>query len=524
MATQEQAKEKPDFAKDGIDTTGLKDGSMTPGCVGDEDVLLVKQDGELFAIGAYCTHYGGPLADGLLVGKTVRCPWHHACFHLKNGEALRAPALNPVACWRVDVRDGRAYVTGRTEPDPLQPQGNTVAPSPAAGPRSVVIIGAGGAGAAAAEMLRRQAYTGIITMIDEDPGAPCDRPSLSKSYLSGEMSAEDCVPLRPGDFYEKHAISLVRAKVASVDTSMKIVHTQQAGDFPFDALLLATGAEPRRLDIPGHDLPHVHTLRSFADSRAISEKAETAKSVVVLGSSFIGLEVAASLRARNVRVHVVSPDVMPLAARLGDDIGRMVKSLHEEHGVLFHLEQTATRIEGDAVTLKNGTRIPADLVVVGIGVEPRLDLARSMGLKLEKGVVVDEYLETSIPSVYAAGDIARWPDALTGENIRVEHWVLAQRHGQAAACNILGAREPFKSAPFFWSKHYDYSIRYIGHAEKWDSTDITGDVGSRQFSVAFRKGGKTLAVASVKQDVKNLEAGVALEERNETELHRLVPA
>lgn len=513
----------PDLARDGIDLIQLANGSKILGHADGEEVLLVKENDKLFAVGAYCTHYGGPLAEGLVVGETVRCPWHHACFDLETGEALQAPALDPVACWRVEQRDGRAYVTGRTEPDPLAPRHPNPLQASAALPAAVVIIGAGGAGAAAAEMLRRQGYRGSITMIDEDPAAPCDRPSLSKSYLSGEMSAEASVPLRPENFYSDHDIALVRGTVLSIDTEEKQINLEGGGSHSYDALLLATGAEPRRLDIPGADASHVFTLRSFADSEAISQRAESAKKAVIIGAGFIGLEVAASLRSRGVEVHVISPDAAPLASKMGEDIARFVKDVHEENGVIFHLDQKPASIEEKAVVLENGEWIEADLVVVGIGVEPRTDLAEAAGLKVEHGVAVNEFLEASAPGVYAAGDIAKWPDAISGESIRVEHWVVAQRQGQTAARNILGAKERFRTPPFFWSKHYNYSIRYVGHATEWDILDVTGDVEERKFSVAFRKNGKTLAVASLNEDVKSLEAAVALERQDEAKLHRLVP-
>jgi apoptosis-inducing factor 3 len=280
---------------------------------------------------------------------------------------------------------------------------------------------------------------------------------------------------------------------------------------PFDKLLLATGAEPVRLDIPGADQSHVHTLRSLSDSRDIIAKAKAARRVTVIGASFIGLEVAAALRARDLEVHVVAPDRRPMERVLGREFGDFIRGLHEEHGVVFHLEETATAIDGQNVKLKGGTTLSAELVVVGIGVRPRAQLAERAGLAIDRGVVVNEYLETSAPGIFAAGDIARWPDPHTGENLRIEHWVVAERQGQTVAQNILGQRARFSDVPFFWSQHYHVPINYIGHAEKWDKLEIDGDINGRDCLVRYRRGDKVLAVASIYRDLENLKEEAAME-------------
>jgi apoptosis-inducing factor 3 len=265
--------------------------------------------------------------------------------------------------------------------------------------------------------------------------------------------------------------------------------------------------------MPGGDLPHVHYLRSLVDSRSIIQAAKNAKRAVVIGSSFIGLEVAASLRARNIDVHVVAPDKIPLERILGEYLGKYVRSLHEEKGVTFHLEHTVKRVETDHVVLDDGARIEADLVVIGVGVRPRLDLAESAGLARERGVAVNEFLETSAPGVYAAGDIARWPDPHSGEQIRVEHWVVAQRQGQTAARNILGARQRFDYVPFFWSAHYDVSFNYVGHAEKWDRTEVDGDATKHDVAVRLMRGEQLLALVTLFRDQQSLETELEMEKR-----------
>jgi NADPH-dependent 2,4-dienoyl-CoA reductase/sulfur reductase-like enzyme len=263
--------------------------------------------------------------------------------------------------------------------------------------------------------------------------------------------------------------------------------------------------------MPGKDRPHVHYLRSLVDSRAIIAAAKDAKQAIVIGSSFIGLEVAASLRARGVGVHIVAPEKVPLERVLGDHLGRYVRSLHEEKGVTFHLEHTVQRVEPDAVLLDDGARLAADLVVIGVGVRPRLALAESAGLAMDRGVVVNEFLETSVPGIYAAGDIARWPDPHSGERIRVEHWVVAERQGQTAARNILGARERFAQVPFFWSAHYDVSFNYVGHAEKWDRVEVDGDASKHDVAVRLMRGGKLLALVTLFRDQESLRTELAME-------------
>jgi NADPH-dependent 2,4-dienoyl-CoA reductase/sulfur reductase-like enzyme/nitrite reductase/ring-hydroxylating ferredoxin subunit len=504
MAAEQSKAKGPDLAA-GVPLSDVADGGMVGGHVGDDAVLLARRGNELFAIGATCSHYGGPLAEGLVVDDTVRCPWHHACFSLRTGEAIAAPAFNAMPRFRVESRDSKAFVHEKIEERPARPQ------SVAAQGGRIVIVGGGAAGFAAAEMLRREGFTGSLIMLSADESAPYDRPNCSKDYLAGN-APEDWMPLRPPDYYDEQNISLrLRSQVTGIDPRTRQVTLAGGESVPFDKLLLATGAEPIRLDIPGANQSHVHVLRTLADSRAIIAKAKLAKRALVIGASFIGLEVAAALRAREIETHVVAPEHRPLERILGREYGDFVRRIHEEHGVIFHLGETATAIDGSNVKLRGGSTLQADLVVVGIGVRPRTELAQRAGLKIDRGVAVNEYLETSAPGIFAAGDIARWPDPHTGENLRIEHWVVAERQGQAAARNMLGQKQRFCEVPFFWSQHYDVPINYIGHAEKWDRLDIEGDIGGRDCLVRYRRNGKVLAVASIFRDVENLKEEAAME-------------
>jgi len=514
--SSEQQLTGPDLTL-GISVTALADGVMLLGHANGEAVLIVRRGDEVLAMGAVCSHYSGPLAEGLLEGDHVHCPWHHACFNLRTGEALRAPALNPVASWRVELRGGKAYVTQKVEREPLAA---TPDPSPRSGqqPGSIGIIGGGAAGNAAAEMLRREGYAGRITVIDADVDSPYDRPNLSKDYLAGN-APEEWIPLRPSGFDKANGIDIVRGHVASFDAKNKRVTLEGGAEHRFDRVLLATGASPIQLRVPGSDSPRLHYLRSLADSRAIIASAAGAKRAIVIGASFIGLEVAASLRARGLEVHVVAPEALPFEKVLGPQLGRFIKALHEEHGVVFHLQHTVASVSADGVVLDDGRSLAGDLIVAGIGVRPNVALAEAAGLAMDRGLAVNDVLETDAAGVFAAGDIARWPDKWTGERIRVEHWVVAERQGQAAARNLLGAREPFRSAPFFWSAHYDVTIAYVGHASSWDRIDVQGSIDERDCAIAYQSKGKTLAIASIFRDGVSLAAEVAME-RGDSEAMR----
>ncbi len=494
----------PDLTQ-GVSLTAFKDNKLL-GHVGDEDVLLVQGGSEVFAIAPECTHWHGPLAEGLVVGDSIRCPWHHACFSLRTGEPTRPPALNTLAVWDV-LRDGDTIKVQRKREAPQAAPSHRTAPAK----ERFVIIGGGGAGFAAVEMLRREGFAGSITMLSNDSAAPVDRPNLSKDYLAGS-APEEWLPLRDDEYYNNAGIDLrLKANVTAIDPKAHAVTLENGDKLPFDKLLLATGAEPVKLPIPGADQPHVHTLRSLADSRAIIKAAESAKRVLVIGASFIGLEVAASLRARKVEVHVVAPEERPMEKILGKEMGDFIRALHAENGVHFHLKDTVEKLDGRRATLKGGSTIEADLVVVGVGVKPRLALAEQAGLAIDRGVSVNEYLETSIPGIFAAGDIARWPDPHSGQNIRVEHWVVAQRQGQTAARNMMGRQQRYDAVPFFWSQHYDAVVSYLGHAESFDDVQIDGSISGKDCMLRYLKGGRVLAVASINRDLDNLRAELAME-------------
>lgn len=503
MAEATESDHGPDLAQ-GIPLADLPDNGLLAGQFGGEAVLLARHGNEVFAIGATCTHYHGPLAEGLKVGDTIRCPWHHACFSLRTGDPLRAPALDPVPCYRVEQKESRIFVREKLAQK---------APERRATPslKRVGIVGGGAAGNAAAEGLRAEGFGGEITIYSADADLPCDRPNLSKDFLAGS-APEEWVFLRSADFYREHKITIELGKaVAGLDARSRTLRLAGGERQAFDAILLATGAVPRRLDVPGAKLAHVRTLRSLADCRRIIAAADEHAHVVVVGASFIGLEAAAALSTRGASLSVVAPERVPMERVLGADLGKFIQELHEEHGVTFHLGTGVASISEREVVLANGTRLPADLMLCGVGVAPETSLATAAGLSVGNGVLVDQFLETSAPGIFAAGDIASWPDRLSGERLRIEHWVVAERQGRIAARNILGSRERCDIVPFFWTQQYDVSVSYVGHAQHFDRAELVGSPRERDCRVNYFSEGRKRAVATIFRDGESLAEELAFE-------------
>jgi NADPH-dependent 2,4-dienoyl-CoA reductase/sulfur reductase-like enzyme/nitrite reductase/ring-hydroxylating ferredoxin subunit len=495
----------PDLAA-GIADAELREGVPLLGHAHGEAIVMVRDEGHVHAVAATCTHYGGPLAEGLVTRGAIHCPWHHACFDLETG-APRGPAITPLACWDVELVGGKLRVGARKEPEHL-----TV---PAGAPASVVIVGGGAAGVACAEMLRHDGYAGKVTIISAEGSDPVDRPNLSKDFLAG-TAPEEWVYLRTRDALSTNSIDLVLGEATAIARDTRTVTLANGRTLPWGALVLATGAEPIRLSIPGADLPHVHVLRTLADSKAIA--AAAGKRAVVIGASFIGLEAAASLRARGCDVTIVAPLTVPLARVLGDEVGAFVRRIHEAKGETFRLGKKPASITADSVTLDDGEVLPADVVVMGVGVKPRLGLAERAGLTVDRGVVVDAELRAA-QSIWAAGDIARFPYG--GDRVRIEHWQVAVRHGQLVARSMLG--NPTRpSVPFFWSAHHDVTIRYVGHAEAFDKPEVHGDLEARDAHVVYRSGGRVRAVATINRDKLGLEVEAAMARGDDAALAKLV--
>ena len=479
------------------------DGGILAGVVGEARVFVWRKGNRLKAYNADCPHLGGPLNEGVVAGLTIRCPWHHACFDLTTGEATAAPAFDALHEYVLTLDDDRfcvksAHARTRRHPGRQEASRGTMA-----------IIGAGAAGFAAADAIRKLGWRGGLTIFSEEREQPYDRTLLTKDYLEGSF-ADDRLPIARHSLADLGVDFEAGASVQKIEPGNKRLRLANGDERPYEKLLLATGATPRRLGVPGGNLAHVMVLRSLQDCRRILAKVSSTAPVAVVGGSFIAMEAAASLSGRGLSVDVIAPEEHPLEKVFGRELSDLVLGVHAGKGARLHLGAKVARIENKQVVLQGGERIDADVVVVGIGVEPRLRLAEAAELALDRGVLVSSCLQTSDPDIFAAGDIARWPDPRTGENLRVEHWVVAERQGQVAAANMLGGDQAFTMVPFFWTKHFDLSIRYVGHAETWDETLVEGDLANRNGLVRFRRAGRDLAVATVERDKDSLRAELTM--------------
>ena len=493
----------------GIDASRVIEGTPLEGHVGEHALVLVRRGETIHALGAHCPHRGAAMASGLVVGDTIRCPWHHASFDLADG-AARAPSLEPLPCWRVE-RDGETLRVRERATFAAPPvTGADATEADAGAPASVVVVGAGAAGDSVAATLRAHGYRGAVTLLSADDRAPIDRTNLSKGYLAGDIEDETALALRDEGFHRENDIELrLGARVESIDRDAHEVRLVGGERVPYAKLVLATGADAVALPVPGAEGDErLHVLRTLEDARGIVGAAKEARRAVVVGASFIGLEAASALRARGVETTVVAPDDVPLATVMGETLGTFVRELHEENGVSFRLGGKVEAVVPEGVRLEDGDVLAADLVVVGIGVKPAVALAEEAGLDVDDGVLVDASLVTSDPDILAVGDIARWPDGRSGGRVRVEHWQVAQRQGECAARNLLGAGEAFTDVPFFWSKHYGTQIRYSGHAGPDARVETDGTPADGDFAAVLVEGedgaGEPRAMASVGRDRANL--------------------
>jgi len=479
-------------------TSDLRDGEMKEVSVGETRILLARVNDRFHAVSATCPHYGAPLAEGVLCGTRVVCPWHHAAFNVVNGDLEEPPALDPLTRYDVHVEGDRILVDM-----PAETQDQHTPEIASDDPRQFVIIGAGAAGYAAAQRLREEGFRGNVVMITREDRAPYDRPNLSKDYLHGHADPE-WMPLRSNEFFSDHGIKLVlNREVTRVDARTKTITFENGDTMDYDALLVATGGAPVRLNIPGSDLKHVCPLRSFADADSIIEIANQSRRAVVVGASFIGMEAASSLRERGLDVTVVAPSHEPFEAVLGAEVGAVFRREHEKHGVKFKLGSIVYRFEGshnvEAVVLDSGERIETDMVVVGVGVRPVTQFLQGVELDDAGGVVVDSQM-LATDGIYAAGDIASFVDPRTGKRSRIEHWRTAQQQGRTAARNMAGHYATFDSVPFFWTRQFDIGLLYVGHATSWDKIFYRGDMSSQAFLAFYIKDGRVQAVAGMNRD------------------------
>lgn len=480
----------------------LKDGEMKEVSAGESKVLLARIGDKYHAVGANCTHYGAPLAEGFLDGERIVCPWHHACFNVTTGDLQEPPAFDSLPCFELKIEGADIFVClpedaadRRTPPMTKKSESDE---------RQFVILGGGAAGFMAAQTLREDGFAGRITMITRESRAPYDRPNLSKDYLQGHAEPA-WMPLRSDDFFAEHDIEILREKEASkVDADKKEITFKDGATLEYDSLLIATGGTPRKLPFQTDAQKNVFLLRSFADTDAIIAVAESRKRAVVIGASFIGMEAASSLRTRGCDVTVIAPDKVPFEKILGTEIGELFQKVHELKSVNFKLGASVKSFEGnekvESVVLENGERIECDFVVVGIGVKPATEFLENIELHKDGGVIADKFLCIG-ENLYAAGDITHFPDSHSDGNLtRIEHWRTAMQQGRTAAHNMLGKKTAFDGVPFFWTTQFDATLNYVGHAKDWDEIVVRGDVSKQDFLAFYVKDNCIKAVAGMNRD------------------------
>jgi apoptosis-inducing factor 3 len=484
----------------------LPDGGIRPVGIEDAKILLFREGEIVHAVGATCPHAGAPLAEGIRDGTHIICPWHKATFCLRTGALLEPPAVDDLPRYAVERKGDRVLVT-------LPAEEATVS-APSADERLFVIVGGGAAGAVAAQTLRKAGFGGRIVMLDRENRVPYDRTLLSKYHLSGQPGAEKS-PLQAQSFYVEQGIERRTAEVEVLDAAGKIIHCADGNTLHYDAALLATGAAPSLPHLPGAHLGNVFLLRSRQDADAILAQAERSRRAVVLGASFIGMEVAASLRERGLEVVVVGKESAPFEKQLGARVGGAFVGLHRKQGVDFRLGTEIHALEGEhvveAVVLAGGERLAADLVVVGFGVKPVTGYVRGVPVNGDGSLTVDETLRAA-DGLYAAGDIARF--RYRGVAIRVEHWRVAEQQGRTAALAMLGQEVRYDAVPVFWTIQYMKRLDYIGHASEWDDIVVHGDLGKPEFLAYYVKDGRVVAAAGLDRD-KDTAALIVLFERRQ---------
>jgi len=465
----------------------------------DQKILLVKIEGNIHAIGGLCPHYGAPLDEGILSGDRIVCPWHHAAYDARSGNLKEPPSLDALAHFEVRI-DGEDVIVRVPEPFEGSRGPHMTKFDPEADKRTFVIIGTGAAGNAAAQTLREDGFKGRIVMITHENRLPYDRPQLSKEFMEGK-SDEAAVQLRPEEFYREHDIELMfQTKVIGVDIAKKVISFENGESISYDKALIATGGIPRRLDIPGADLENIFTLRSFNDADKIFQASEKADNIVIVGSGFIAMETANAFRERKKCVTVVTREAVPFEAALGPELGKMFRNLHERNGVDFKFQAESDRFEGErdvqTVVLKNGDRIKADMVVLGVGVTPATDFLRDSGLLMPDGSIrVDDHFRAG-PDIFAAGDVATFAEWRTGEEVRIEHWRTAEQQGFVAGRNMAGIDTPYRGVPFFWTNQVGLYFRYVGHAKRWDEIIFHGDSARLDFIAFYVRANQVHAAAA----------------------------
>ncbi|KAI4815617.1 hypothetical protein KUCAC02_005758 [Chaenocephalus aceratus] len=482
----------------------LKDGQMKEVKVGDQEVLLVRTQGQYSAVGSRCSHYNAPLIKGALVGDRVRCPFHGACFNVRTGDIEEYPGLDSLPSYKVKVEDGKVYVSINKNSLKLTKRVKEMCSMVPGIKHTILLIGGGPASLVCAETLRQNCYQGRIIMVTKDNIPPFDKPKLSKAMNVDSSS----ILLRPSDFYQQYGIEVWTQKEAvSVDTADKAVKLSDGTLQHYDQLLISTGCRARPLDCPGWDLKGVTLLQRYEDAKEI-HNACLGQKAVVIGASFIGMEVASYLSDKAASVAVVGPSRYPFEKSLGPEIGKMSMQMLEEQNVKFCMNERVTEIQGEngkvkGVLLKSGRVLEADVVIVGIGVIPNSDFLLGSELEVNSGkaVIVDKFMRTNIPDIFSAGDVTSFPLSIRGDQrVNVGHWQMSQAQGRVAALNMVKKQTKCESVPFFWTVLLGKSIRYTGYGEGYTEIIFKGKVEERKFLAFYIKDDEVVAAASLMFD------------------------
>lgn len=456
-------------------------------------IVLLRVGDQLRAYQGECPHAGAPLAEGALCNGRLICPWHKAAYRMEDGALCEPPALDSLKRYPLQMRDDQVWV----DDQPL-PAANT---PPADDERTFLIVGAGAAGTAAAAALREKGFGGRIQLVDREAEAGYDRTVLSKFVLSAEMSPQEVPPLRDEHFYQEQRIERLTGEVARLDADNQTLELTNGQTLAYDAALLATGGTPNPLKLPGADLPQVFVLRSRNQAQEIMQSAKPGQKAVIIGDSFIALECAGALREYGLDVTILARHTVPFARQFGETVGKAIRARHEAHGVRFHTDGEAAGIEGsekvEAVRLDNGQRLPADLVLAGIGVTPATEAFSDLPRAEDQSLLVDGGMRLT-EGLWAAGDIATFP--LNGQPHRIEHWRLAQQQARIAAANMLGGAEHYLDVPYFWTWHFGKNYDYLGHAETWDEVEFKGDPYHPPFIGLFGKNGVVAAAVACDEE------------------------
>lgn len=477
----------------------LKNGEMIELEFSDTKVLIVKTQQGFFALGCLCSHYKAELIDGVLCDNSLMCPWHHAVFDVKSGELLQPPALDGIPSYPIKA-DKDELIINIPEKKQKVEENLEITQNP-----HFIILGGGASGLVAAQELRKLNFKGRITIISQSSLSPIDRPNISKEYLEG-ISDPSWMPLRSTKWFERKKIELkLNSEVIGIDPKNKTVSTQKGDLYKFDKLFISTGSSPQGLNPPmNHDFRNVFTLRSQEDADKIIPVADKSGEIVVIGASFIGMEVAASLVKRKLKVTVIAIETIPFERILGKEVGQVFQSVHESFGINFRLGQGIRDIHGteglaNEVELFDGSRIKTDLIVLGTGVKPTTEFLNDSTLSMnskDNSLIVSMDLKTNHPDIYAGGDIAEV------NGLRIEHWRVAQQHGIMAARSMMEIPPEFNGnyVPFFWTRQLEFSLRYVGHSTHWDNVIIKGDLGLKSFIAYYLEDGIVKAAAGSGHD------------------------